>query len=163
MNKEDFLASLTVPIDDYRALRRMESGSVQTNNQSAAPKPIAEQPKKSLDWSNLSEEGQLAVDVYETTDHVVISASVAGVKPDEVDVTVSGDMVTVRGKRHQEEAQHERTYYYRECFFGSFSRTIVLPVHIVADRAEATIKNGFLTVKIPKATNQTKVPITETE
>lgn len=147
MNKEEFLRSLSTPVDDYRALRKME----------------AQTAKSQEPWSALVEEGQLAVDVYETADLVVITASVAGVKPDDLDVSVTGDTVTIRGKREAEHAEHHRTYFYRECFFGSFSRSIVLPVHIVADRAEATIKNGLLTVRIPKATNEAKVPIIEAE
>jgi HSP20 family protein len=151
MDKDTFLKSLATPIDDYRSLRKMEEASAQ--------KP----EKKTFDWSEVGEEGQLAVDVFETADSVVITAAVAGVKPDDLDVTVTGDMITLRGKRSDEHAVHERTFYYRECYFGSFSRTIVLPVHIVADRSEATIKNGLLTVRIPKAVNEMKVPVVEAE
>ena len=149
MNKDDFFKSLATPVDDYRALRKSEE---QTKVE-----------KKPFDWSEVGEEGQLAVDVFETADAVVITAAVAGVKPDDLDVTVTGDMITIRGKRSDEHEASERTFYYRECYFGSFSRTIVLPVHIVADRSEATIRNGLLSVRIPKATNEMKVPVIEQE
>ncbi|MEI7742001.1 MAG: Hsp20/alpha crystallin family protein [bacterium] len=151
MDKENFLKSLSMPVDDYRALRKIE----------AAQKPVAE--KKEFNWEDFGEEGQLSVDVYETEDHVVVTAAVAGVKPEDLDVTVTGDMITLRGKRSDEHESSERNYYYRECYFGTFSRTVVLPVHIIGDRADATIKNGFLTVRIPKASNETRIPITETE
>jgi len=147
MNKEDFLKSLSLPVDDYGALRKIE--------QKQEPRHEA------YSFEELGEEGQLAVDVFETNDHIVIMSTVAGAKPEELDVSVNGDMVTIRGKRHDETEEKDRTYYYRECYFGRFSRSVILPVHVLGDRAEASLKNGLLTIRIPKASPETRVPVIE--
>jgi HSP20 family protein len=72
-------------------------------------------------------------------------------------------MVTIRGKRHEEEVERDRNYYFQECYWGSFSRTIILPVHIKGDEAEAVIKNGVLTIEIPKAHKSAKINVKEVE
>lgn len=96
-------------------------------------------------------EGQLSVDVYQTADNIVIKSTMAGVKPEDIDVAIDNDMVTVRGSRHQDEEIKEENYFYQECYWGDFSRSVVLPVEVKAEEAEAIVKNGVLTVILPKA------------
>jgi HSP20 family protein len=96
-------------------------------------------------------EGQLAVDVYQTKDNIVIKAPIAGVKPDQIDISVSDDMLTLRGERVDEKEVDREHYYVQECYWGAFSRSIILPVATVADKAQASLKDGVLTVTIPKA------------
>jgi len=72
------------------------------------------------------EEGRLTVDVYQTDDEIVIVAPVAGVSPDDIDISLSGDMITIKGKREMNPKENEVDYLYQECFWGSFSRTIIL-------------------------------------
>lgn len=96
-------------------------------------------------------EGQLTIDVYQTDNEIVIKSTIAGVKPEDLDVAINNDMVTIKGERKNEEAVPEHSYYYQECYWGSFSRSILLPVDIIADKAEASLKNGILTIKLPKA------------
>jgi HSP20 family protein len=95
-------------------------------------------------------EGQLAVDVYQTKDTVVIKAPIAGVRPDDIDVAISEDVVTIRGDRKDEKAVDKEHYYVQECFWGSFSRSVILPTSTIADKAVASLKDGVLTIEIPK-------------
>jgi len=97
------------------------------------------------------QEGQLTVDVFQDDTNVVIQSTIAGVSPDDLDVSITNDMVTIRGERRQSFDIEEEDYFYQECYWGTFSRSIILPVEIDADRAEAKIKNGILTIRIPKA------------
>lgn len=96
-------------------------------------------------------EGQLAVDVYQTKDNIVIKAPIAGVKSDQIDISVSDDMLTLRGERVDEKEVDREHYYVQECYWGAFSRSIILPVATVAEEAKASLKDGVLTVTIPKA------------
>jgi HSP20 family protein len=103
------------------------------------------------DWMAEGEfEGQLAVDVYQTKDTVVIKAPIAGVRPDDIDVAISEDVVTIRGDRKDEKAVDKEHYYVQECFWGSFSRSVILPTSTIADKAVASLKDGVLTIEIPK-------------
>jgi len=97
------------------------------------------------------QEGQLTVDVFQDDTNVVIQSTIAGVSPDDLDVSITNDMVTIRGERRRGYDVDEENFFYQECYWGTFSRSIILPVEIDADRAEAKIKNGILTIRIPKA------------
>lgn len=92
----------------------------------------------------------LAIDMYETKDDVMVRASLPGVKPEEVDVTITGDTLTIRGESKEENEIKEENYVRKERRFGSFSRCVTLPSGVKADKAEATFENGVLTLKIPK-------------
>ncbi|MEA1926082.1 MAG: Hsp20/alpha crystallin family protein [Patescibacteria group bacterium] len=100
---------------------------------------------------NLESEGQLTIDVYQTDDDIVIKSTIAGVKPEDLDVNINNDMITIRGERKQDEEIDPENYYYQECYWGSFSRSVILPVEVIADKTEATMKNGILTLRLPKA------------
>ncbi len=105
------------------------------------------------------EEGQLAVDVYQTDDHIVIRSTVAGVKPEDLNISIDGDMVTIKGQRREEEEISDDNYLYKECYWGSFSRSIILTVEVKGEEAEATLKNGILTIKLPKVKKTKNVSI----
>lgn len=96
-------------------------------------------------------EGQLTIDVYQTDMEIVIKSTIAGVKPEDLDVSINNDMVTIKGERKNDEIVSGENYYYQECYWGYFSRSVVLPVDIIADKAEASLKNGILTIRLPKA------------
>lgn len=96
-------------------------------------------------------EGQLTIDVYQTEGEIVIKSTIAGVKPEDLDVSINNDMVTIKGERKNEEIVRGDNYYYQECYWGHFSRSVVLPIDIIADKAEAALKNGILTIRLPKA------------
>lgn len=102
-------------------------------------------------------EGQLTIDVYQTENDIVIKSTIAGVKPEDLDVSINNDMVTVKGERKNEEIVEHGNYYYQECYWGSFSRSVLLPVDVIPEKADAALKNGILTIRLPKAdTTKTK-------
>jgi len=107
-------------------------------------------PAEDEGWAGDSE-GQLTIDVYQTENDIVIKSTIAGVKPEDLDVTINNDMVTIRGERKSEEKVESENYYYQECYWGTFSRSVILPMEVIADKAEATMKNGILTIRLPKA------------
>ncbi len=112
---------------------------------------VAERHKKD-DWSALQAEGQLTVDIFEKGDKIVIQSAVAGTDPDDLDITLTHDMITIKGTRKHSEEISEDTYFYRELYWGSFSRSIILPEEVDESKAEASIRNGILTIKLPKKT-----------
>lgn len=102
-------------------------------------------------------EGQLTIDVYQTENDIVIKSTIAGVKPEDLDVSINNDMVTVKGERRNEEVVEGGNYYYQECYWGGFSRSVLLPVDVIPEKADASLKNGILTIRLPKAdTTKTK-------
>ncbi len=95
-------------------------------------------------------EGQLTVDVYQTPGEIVIESAVAGVKPEDLDIDVTNDSVTIRGKRHREKEIKDEDYISRECYWGRFSRSIILPQEVNPENAEVSFKNGVLSIRLPK-------------
>ncbi len=93
----------------------------------------------------------VAADVYETDDAVVVEMAVPGIEPDNVEIQISGDTLTVSGETKQEEAKKERNYHLRQIRYGKFSQSLVLPVRVKGEDAEANFKNGMLRITIPKA------------
>lgn len=98
-------------------------------------------------------EGQLAIDVYETDRDIVVESAIAGVAPEDLDVFINPEMVTIRGTRKQARRTDDAQTHIQECFWGAFSRSVVLPCHVQSDRASAELKNGVLTVTMPKQTS----------
>ena len=96
------------------------------------------------------EEGQLTVDVYQTDEEIVIKSTIAGVTVDDIDISITNDMVTIKGKRKPDEPIDQSDYYYQELYWGPFSRSIILPEDIDVEKASASMKNGILTLKLPK-------------
>jgi len=95
-------------------------------------------------------EGELAVDVYQTPSAFVIESTIAGVNPEDVDISTTPESITIKGKREKEEKIKTDNYIHQECYWGRFSRTIILPQEIDPDKAQASIKNGVLKVNLPK-------------
>ena len=95
-------------------------------------------------------EGQLALDIYQTPGQIVIVAPIAGVKMDDIDVSVTEDVLTIKGKRYLEFDIPEEDYFTQECFWGDFSRSIVLPASVDTTRVAATFKDAVLKITIPK-------------
>lgn len=108
---------------------------------------------------DLEEEGQLSVDVYQDRDNVIIKSTIAGVEPEDIDISFDNDMITIRGKRHQDSRVREDDYFYQECYWGSFSRSIILPVEVDSEKIQATIRNGVLTIALPKVKNKKETNI----
>lgn len=102
------------------------------------------------------QEGELTVDVYQTPDSVVIKSMIAGVRPEDLDIAITRDLVTIRGKREEERISDDGEYVTKELYWGSFSRTITLPVEVDVDEAEAIEKHGLLIIKLPKLDKKKK-------
>ncbi|AKM77855.1 MAG: Protein containing Heat shock protein Hsp20 protein [Candidatus Wolfebacteria bacterium GW2011_GWE1_48_7] len=99
-------------------------------------------------------EGQLAIDVYQAGNDIIIEAPVAGVGIDDLDLEISPESVAIRGKREQREKVEDNDYLYQECYWGKFSRSIILPQEINPDHSTATFKNGVLRITLPKVNKQ---------
>ncbi|MBI4022831.1 Hsp20/alpha crystallin family protein [Candidatus Berkelbacteria bacterium] len=102
------------------------------------------------DWMDEDAGGQLAIDAYQTDDTVVIKAPIAGVNPEDLEVNITEDTVMIKGERHAGESVQREHYFMQECYWGAFSRSYVLPTAVDADNADAQLKNGILTITIPK-------------
>jgi len=103
--------------------------------------------------------GQLSVDVFQTKDTIVIKSTIAGVRPEDIDISINNDMITIRGKRAKDHTVEEEDYFYRECYWGGFSRSIILPCQVKVDKIKASMKNGVLTIVLPRAAEVSKVTV----
>ena len=95
--------------------------------------------------------GAPAIDMYQTENEVVVKASVPGMKAEDVQISVTGDVLTIKGEASQKEEVEEKNYHIREQRWGAFERSVMLPTTIVSDKAKAEFENGILTVTLPKA------------
>ncbi|MEO5927802.1 MAG: Hsp20/alpha crystallin family protein [Patescibacteria group bacterium] len=103
----------------------------------------------SNDWFGTPDEAQLSIDVFREEKELVVRSLVAGVKPQDLDISVHGDLLTIRGKREEEQETSSKESFYRECYWGSFSRSVVLPNEVSSDNAKASLKNGILELRFP--------------
>ena len=101
-------------------------------------------------WPELTS-GELPIDMYETKDKVVVKASLPGIKPEEVDISITGDTLTIKGEHKEEEETKEENYWHKERRYGAFSRSVTIPMQIKSEQAEAFFENGTLTLTLPKA------------
>lgn len=97
-----------------------------------------------------NEEAELAVDVYKTPTEIIVQTMVAGVKPEDLEISIGRDMLTIVGKREEYRTIDEGNYFTKELYWGKFSRTISLPQEIEPEKVEATEKHGLLTIKMQK-------------
>ena len=95
-------------------------------------------------------EGQLTIDVYQTPNDIVVESAIAGVRPEDIDIDVSNDSVSIRGARQREMEVSDEDYFYQECYWGRFSRSVILPQEIDPENASVSFKNGILTIRLPK-------------
>ena len=93
---------------------------------------------------------ELAVDVHQTPTHIIIKAMIAGVHPEDLDIAITRDMVTLRGKRERHTEGTAGDFFFQELYWGSFARTVVLPQEVDIEGAEAHEKHGLLTIRLPK-------------
>ena len=107
------------------------------------------------------EEGELSVDVYQTGTEIIIEAMVAGVKPEDLHLSITRDMVTIKGRRDGNTQVNHDDYFYKELYWGTFTRTILLPHEVEIEEAEAVEKHGLLIIRLPKVdkARQTKLKV----
>ncbi|KKS65873.1 MAG: Protein containing Heat shock protein Hsp20 protein [Parcubacteria group bacterium GW2011_GWA1_42_7] len=163
--RPSFLERLTGMIEeDEQNNISVNSSDNNMEEEKEMPEKIKNNPKKSKkiflpaetemketqqDWMPDSE-GQLTIDVYQNASEIIIKSTIAGVSPEDLDITITNDMVTIKGKREKDEEIQTDDYYYQECYWGAFSRSVILPVDVEADKAQAGMKNGILTIRLPK-------------
>jgi HSP20 family molecular chaperone IbpA len=125
--------------------------------------PAKTEVRKLLAERESPEDGQLVIDVYQNQKEIVVRSALGGVKPENLDITIENNMVTIRGSRSQTETVNNKDYFLQECHWGSFSRQFVLPLEVDSSRAEASLKDGVLTVRIPKIQKEkfTKLQVKE--
>lgn len=113
---------------------------------------MAQKPAGQEDhWMNqVEDEGQLAIDVYQTDDAIVLVAPIAGVAENNLEVAITDEIVSIRGTRQQQDQIPQENFFIQECYWGSFSRSYVLPVAVDPDSAQASLKDGILTIRIPR-------------
>jgi HSP20 family protein len=118
---------------------------------------VGEMPAQE-EWTG-AEEGQLAVDIYQTETDLVIQSAVAGVNAQSIDISLEKDMLTIKGCRRKTESENG-DYFSQECFWGPFSREIILPAEVDPEKVMAKMKDGILTIRIPKILREKKRKIT---
>jgi HSP20 family protein len=113
--------------------------------------------KGSPNWmEEENEEAELAIDVYQTPTDIIVQTMVAGVRPEDLEITIARDMITVRGKREESRTISEENYFSKELYWGKFSRTITLPQEVEPEEVEATEKHGLLTIRLQKVDKEKK-------
>ncbi len=126
----------------FKRLKKEPSPANQADNQDLMSQWIQAQDEV--------DEGHLSIDVYEAGDKLVVKSTIAGARPEDLEVSVNGDVLTIKGERHLSEDVDYNDYLYRECYWGRFSRTVILPAPIDEKGVEASLENGILTVILPK-------------
>jgi HSP20 family protein len=112
-----------------------------------------EKPEAKEKWPE--PEGQLAVDIYHTENDLIIQSAIAGVKPEDLDISLERDVITIQGER-KKPFEEPGDYFTQECYWGRFIRQIILPVEVNPDGIEAKLKEGVLTIRIPKIQRERK-------
>lgn len=125
------------------------TGTVKLDEESRDRDEVIEDTRGDLLEEN-EEEGQLTVDVYQTASEIVLKTMVAGVRPEDLDINITRDMVTIKGKREAAKDIDDQDYFHKELYWGSFSRTVMLPEEIEVEEAEAVERHGLLVIKLPK-------------
>ncbi len=149
--KPSFFQRITGAADeyeDYSPAPAREDGRIQL--QGGGGERHAHITHTKQEWQQEEPTGELAVDVYQTPDAIVIKAFIAGVQPNTVDISLTREMVTISGARSDEKEVDEEHYFQRELYWGSFSRTILLPEEVDVDLAEASERHGILMIRLPK-------------
>lgn len=106
---------------------------------------------KKKDWiEEENEEAELSIDVYETATDIIVQTMVAGVRPEDLEISIARDTITVRGEREESRTINEESYFAKELYWGKFSRTLTLPSEVEPEEVEATERHGLVTIKIKK-------------
>ncbi len=137
---------------DKRSFFERLTGTVRMDDEAAETKVAKKGSGEVATWAEeeSDKDAELTIDVYQTPEMIVVKAMIAGVRPEDLDVSITRDMVTIRGTREEERIARDEDYFTRELFWGSFSRTVQLPEEIDVDEAEAVEKHGLLILKLPK-------------
>ena len=152
MSKRSFFQKLTgsYPFEEEEQLEVQKASNHKAHHSPKTPAPMAP-----------SDEGELTVDVYQTPDAIIVQSMVAGVRPDDLEISITREMVTIKGSRYDAREVEENDYFYKELYWGTFSRTVMLPAEIDVENAEAVEKHGLVIITLPKINKerQTKLRV----
>ena len=136
-----------INIEESTEKKKTNVSAKQEDKQETKPK----QKSKKVDEHWLKPEGQLAVDVFNTDIEFCIHAVIAGVSSEELDISIENEMLIIKGVRKKPEINKEKNYFYQECYWGPFSRQIILPEDADPNKTKASLQKGILTIRIPRA------------
>ena len=153
----DFSPAL-IPQNKKRSFFERLTGGVSIDEKEEELEEVTKGNKKNGNgWiEEENEEMELTVDVYQTPADIIVQTMVAGVKPDDLELTIARDMITIKGKREENRNIDEENYFIKELYWGKFSRSILLPQEVEPEEVEATEKHGLLTIKIQKVDKEKK-------
>ena len=144
----------------FEKLAGITDKDVEASNEKHEVKPKTKEKHVSVDGENKElveddfgfegDEGHLTIDVYQDEENIIIESTVAGVDSENLDISITPESVSIRGKRERRERVKKDDYLYQECFWGRFSRSVILPQEIDPDKSRASIKNGILKIVLPK-------------
>lgn len=154
-NKQSFFERLTgstrVKDDDELNYSESEKRNLDENALSKV---------KNDDWMGEEEDAQLTIDLLQNNEYIIIQSMMAGVRPDDLDVEITQEMITIRGKRkNPNPVANQEDYYCQELYWGPFSRSVLLPQEVDTEKSEATLKDGLLIIKLPKIDKDRKQKI----
>lgn len=113
--------------------------------------------------AQIENEGELKVDVYQNDANIIVKSTIAGAKPEDIDISINNEILTIRGRRHMDEEVDAKNYIHRECYWGAFSRSIILPHEIQKGRVKAIMRRGVLTIVLPKSEKKKEIKVKEME
>lgn len=148
--------------DNYFSLSKSPTWKEVAENMSRIPShDVTVEPMNDglAELARATEHGQLALDIYQTASDVIVEAPIAGVKPDDLDISINNDVLTIKGQRKRSKKIEHDDLLYAEVHWGEFSRSIILPVDVINDRIEAELKDGILTVRLPKAKKSRSIKV----
>ena len=119
-------------------------------------KNVIETPAQASKKNIFAKEGELVVDIYETQAEFVVTSAIAGVVINDVDISIENDMMVIKGDRKDPNQETNKKYLYQECYWGPFSKKVILPENIKSEEASAEMDKGILTIKFPKTEKTSK-------
>ncbi|MFH1820629.1 MAG: Hsp20/alpha crystallin family protein [Candidatus Nealsonbacteria bacterium] len=107
----------------------------------------------------LKESGELAIDVYEDNGNIVVQSTIGGIRAEDLDISIENDLLTIHGSREDKIEKEGKKYFYQECYWGSFMRKVILPEEVDSSKTKAMVKDGVLTLTMPKLSRSIKKKI----
>jgi len=149
---------IEIPVEEEKKKEEVEEkkGIETKEKEKKKEVQLKEKEKKEEKWPE--PEGELAIDMYQTDEELVILSAIAGVKPEDLNLYLEGDVLFIEGER-KKPTEEKRDYFLQECYWGRFSRKIVLPVEINPEKISATFKDGILTIRIQKISKERRKKI----
>ena len=150
-----------IKIKEKKPKKRIKKEEIEEEYEEEEIEEEIEEPKKkskdlSLKEKLGGEKGELAVDVYQTDKDIVIQSAIAGIEPEDLDISIEDDVLVIKGERNARYEKQDKNYYYQECYWGEFVRRIILPEEVDNSSVKAELKQGILTITIPKIEKKKK-------